>query len=150
MAREEVEKLVRALRDAQHQTTEQIMRTADFESLPYPTSDGFTVRDTLQMWGHELRSHHRDMVLARGRLTNDNPHFHVPHFVRQANEAFGSFVGELACLTDDQLDMAMPDGGRSIREIAEHVLGTLTGYFADQLRQAVAKARSESRDERAG
>ena len=147
MAREEVETLVRALRDAQHQATEDVLRTADFESLPYPTPDGFTVNDTLQMWGHELRSHHRDMVLARGRLTDDNPHFHVPHFVRRANEAFGCFVGELACLTDDQLDAVVPGGGRSVREIAEHVLGTLTGYFGDQMRQAVAKARPGSRED---
>ena len=68
------------------------------------TPDGFTVNDMLRMWVWHFWSHHRELVLARGRLTGDNPHFHVPHYVRQASEAFGAFVGELACLSDEQLD----------------------------------------------
>jgi hypothetical protein len=87
------------------------------------------------MWVWHFWSHHRELVLARGRLSEDNPHFHVPHFVRQANEEFGRFVGELACLTDAQLDLCLP-GGRSIREVVEHTLATLEEYFADQVRRA--------------
>ncbi len=147
MARNEVEKLVRELRDAQHQATEDIMRTADFETLDYATPDGFSVKDTLQLWRHELRSHHRDLILARGRLINDNPHYHVPHFVRQANADFGQFVGELSCLADEQLDLRVPESGRSIREIAEHVLGTLSGYFANQIAQAREIAESDQENE---
>lgn len=104
--------------------------------LPKATEDGFTVTDTLQMWGHELRSHHRDLILARGRLTHDNPHFHVPHFVRQANEEFGRFIGELSALSDDDLERRIEPDGRTIREIAEHVLESLDGYFAQQLDSA--------------
>ena len=136
MSRTQVNQLVRQLHEAQQRATEQVLANASFETLDHVTPDGFTVKDTLRMWQHELWSHHRDLVLARGRLVNDNPHFHVPHFVREANEAFGRFVGELACLTDEQLDMCVPDGGRSIREVATHVLGTLTGYVPDQVRRA--------------
>jgi len=138
MLRTEVHQLVRQLHDAQQRATEQILATASYEKLEYVTPDGFAVKDTLRMWQHELWSHHRDLVLARGRLVSDNPHFHVPHFVREANEAFGRFVGELACLTDEQLDMRVPGGGRSLREVAAHVLGTLTDYLPQQVRRATA------------
>lgn len=74
--------------------------------------------------------------MARGRLVNDNPHFHVPHHVREANEQFGRFIGELACMTDDQLELRVP-GGRSAREVTEHVLHTLEDYFANEIRRAV-------------
>lgn len=60
----------------------------------------------------------------------------MPHYVREANLEFGRFIGELACLTDDQLDLSVPDGGRSIREVVEHVLGSLEGYFPDQIERA--------------
>jgi hypothetical protein len=131
MPREEVERLTRALREAQQQLTSNVIEAVDYESLPEKTLDGFTVLEMLQLWGHELRSHHRDLVLARGRLTGDNPHFHVPHFVRQANEDFGRFIGELACLTDEQLDSRVPDGGRTVREVAQHVLQTLAGHLGE-------------------
>ncbi len=136
MPRDEVERLTRALHDAQQQRTSDVLETTTYESLPLKTPDGFTVLEVLQLWGHELRSHNRDLVLARGRLTGDNPHFHVPHFVRQANEDFGRFIGELSCLTDEQLDLRVPDDGRTVREVAEHLLGTLTGYFGEQIRAA--------------
>ena len=65
-------------------------------------------------------------------------HFHVPHFVRQAHEEFGRYVGELSCLSDEYLDMKPPGGGRTVRESVEHVLDTLKGHFADQIEKAKA------------
>ena len=107
-----------------------------------------TVNDTLRMWVWHFWSHQREIVLARGRLQDDNPHFHVPHYVRQANEAFGAFIGELACLSDDQLDLCVPDGGRTVREIVEHTLATLEGYFVDQIQHATPKdERQKTEDE---
>jgi len=91
------------------------------------------------MWVHEIRSHHRDMILARGRLTNDNPHFHVPHLVRRANEEFGKIIGELSALSDEDLDRRVPPDGRTIRELAEHVLGTLEAYFVQQVQSAIER-----------
>jgi hypothetical protein len=132
----EVRELIRRLYKAQQQVTGEILDSAHFDRLGDRTPDGFTVNDTLRMWVWHYWSHHRDLVLARGRLTDDNPHVHVPHYVRQANEEFGRFIGELACLSDEQLDLCMPDGGRSIREIVEHTLATLEGYFVDQIERA--------------
>ena len=123
MSQTEVRELIRRLHSAQQRVTDEVLDHADYDRLGFETPDGFTVNDTLRMWVWHFWSHHRDMVLARGRLTGDNPHFHVPHYVRQANEEFGRFIGELACLTDEQLDLQMPDGantpdvGRSIREV---------------------------------
>ena len=137
MSRDQVQALVDLLHDAQRQATGQIMEMARFENLEDIVPDGgFTVRDVLRMWVWHFWSHHRELVLARGSLKDDNPHFHDPHFVRQANEEFGRFVGELACLTDEQLDLRPPGGDRTVREIAEHVLYTLTDYFANQIAQA--------------
>ena len=136
MSQTEVRRLIRRLHDAQEKAANEVMDHADFDTLGHRTPDGFTVNDTLRMWVHHFWSHHRDLVLARGRLVNDNPHFHVPHYVREANLEFGRFIGELACLTDDQLDLSVPDGGRSIRQVVEHVLETLEGYFPDQIKRA--------------
>jgi hypothetical protein len=132
----EVRELIRRLHVAQQRVTDEVLDRAEFERLGYQTPDGFTVQDILRMWVWHFWSHHRELVLARGRLTDDNPHVHVPHFVRQANEEFGRFIGELACLSDEQLDLHLPDGGRSIREVVEHTLATLEGYFAGQVRRA--------------
>jgi hypothetical protein len=137
MARDEVRALVRRLHEAQQRATEQVLERASWEKLDYITPDGFTVNDTLRMWVWHFWSHHRELVLARGRLTGDNPHVHVPHYIRQANEEFGRLVGELACLDDAQLDLRLPDEGRSIREIVEHTLSTLEGYVGKQLAGAV-------------
>ena len=139
MSRAEVERLVRLLHDAQADATNRVIRAATHDDLGNATPDGFTVLDVLQMWSHELRSHQRELVLARGRLTDDNPHFHVPHFVRRANEEFGRLVGELACCSDEQLDDALPCGGRSVREIAEHVLAVLRGYVPDQVERGCTR-----------
>jgi hypothetical protein len=142
MSQTEVRELVRRLHQAQQRVANEVLDRADFDELGHETPDGFTVDDTLRMWVWHFWSHHRDLVLARGRLTGDNPHVHVPHYVRQANEEFGRFIGELACLTDEQLDLRVPDGanaldvGRSIREIVEHTLATLEGYFVDQIEHA--------------
>ncbi len=103
------------------------------------TPDGFTVNDTLRMWVWHFWTHHRDLIRARGPLTNDNPHFHGPHYVRQAHEEFGRFVGELACLSDEYLDVRPPGGGRTVRETVEHVLDTLANYFPDQVERATPK-----------
>jgi hypothetical protein len=136
MSQSEVRELVRRLHDAQQRATGEILDLATFERLSYLTPDGFTVADTLRMWVWHFWAHHRELVLARGRLIDDNPHVHVPHYVRQANEEFGRLIGELACLTDDQLDLHLPGDGRSVREIVEHTLDTLEGYFADQIERA--------------
>jgi hypothetical protein len=124
------------LHEAQQQVTNEALDNAEWGSLGYETADGFTVNDVLRMWVWHFWAHHREIVLARGRLTGDNPHFHVPHFVRQANEAFGRYVGELACLTDEQLDLRLPGDGRSIRKIVEHTLATLEEYFSEQIKGA--------------
>jgi hypothetical protein len=141
MSRQQVSELIDRLCQAQQRAIGEILESAAYDRLDDQTPDGFTVNDTLRMWVWHYWSHHRDLVLARGRLTDDNPHFHVPHYVRQANEEFGRFIGELACLNDEQLDLCVPErgsvpDGRSIREIVEHTLATLEGYFADQIERA--------------
>ena len=135
MSRKQIYTLVSLLHDAQKQATEQILQIAKFDNLEDTVPDGFAVKDILRMWVWHFWAHHRELILARGSLRNDNPHFHIPHFVRQANEEFGRFVGELACLSDEQLDLRPPDGDRTVREIVEHVLDTLTGYFPNQVAQ---------------
>lgn len=60
----------------------------------------------------------------------------MAHYVRQTNEKFGRFIGELACLSNDQLDQHVPDGGRPIREVVEHVPATLEGYIAEEVKRA--------------
>jgi len=136
MSQTEVRELTVRLHEAQQRVTNEVLDHATFDKLGYMCPDGFSVNDTLRMWVWHLWSHHRDLIMARGRLINDNPHFHVPHFVREANEAFGRFVGELACLSDEQLDLCIPGGGRSIREVVEHVLGVLEGFAIDQIKRA--------------
>jgi hypothetical protein len=141
MSRQQVSELIDRLCQAQQRVIGEILESSDYDRLGDQTPDGFTVNDTLRMWVWHYWSHHRDLILARGRLTDDNPHFHVPHYVRQANEEFGRFIGELACLSDEQLDLCVPErgsvpDGRSIREIVEHTLATLEGYFADQIERA--------------
>jgi hypothetical protein len=142
VSRSQVAELVQRLCDAQLETTERVLQSASFEMLANPVPDGFTVQDVLRMWVWHVWTHHRDLIRARGALTDDDPHFHVSHFVRQANEEFGRFIGELACLTDDQLDLRIPDGEseRSIREIAEHVLDTLTTYVPEQVEAGCEQA----------
>lgn len=146
MAREEVRRLIDRLYAAQQETTGRVLASASFENLKHevpdhdhaePTPTHFTVTDVLRMWVWHFWTHHRGLVRARGPLSGDDPHFHVPHFVRQAHEELGKFVGELACLTDEQLDLRAPDGERTIRETVEHVLGTLEGYVPSQVEQRI-------------
>jgi hypothetical protein len=134
--RAEVNALIERLYDAQRATTARIQGAADFESLGRATPDGFTVNDVLRMWVWHFWSHHRELVRARGPLVNDNPHFHVTHYVRQAHEEFGRFIGELACLSDEYLDVRPPEGGRTVREVVEHVVETLETYIPAQVEQA--------------
>ncbi len=154
MNRDEVRQLIARLHAAQQRVTNDVLDIATFESLRSPTGarqltpDGtdegaVTVNDVLRMWTWHFWTHHRDLIMARGRLVNDNPHFHVPHHVREANEQFGKFIGELACLTDEQLDQRVP-GGRSIREVVTHVLDSLESYFVQEVR------RAQSANEKAG
>jgi hypothetical protein len=131
--RSDVNDMVTRLSESQVKLTQSVMETVTHDDLEEVTDDDFTVNDTLQMWMHELRSHHRDLILARGRLTGDNPHFHVPHFVRQANEEFGRFIGELSALSDEDLDRRVEPNGRTVREITEHVIGSLEGYLPSHL-----------------
>ena len=134
--RAEVNALIARLHEAQRTTTLRVQKAADFETLGHATADGFTVNDILRMWVWHFWAHHRDLVRARGPLTGDDPHFHVPHYVRQAHEEFGKFIGELACLSDEYLDVRPPDGGRTVRETVEHVLETLNNYVPMQVEQA--------------
>ena len=143
MPRTDVFQLVRCLCDAQCEANERVLKSARFENLDDVVPDGFTVRDVLQMWSWHFWSHHRELVRARGSLRGDNPHFHVPHFIREANEELGRFIGELACLTDDQLDLQLPEGDRSVRDIVEHVLGVATGYIPDQIEHATHVEKEE-------
>ncbi len=140
--RTEINALLARLHAAQQVTTHRIQAAADFEALAHATPDGFTVSDTLRMWTWHFWSHHRDLVRARGPLTHDDPHFHVPHYIRQAHEEFGKFVGELACLSDEYLDVQLPEGGRTVREIVEHVLATLEGYIPEQVEQSIPQNES--------
>ena len=130
--------LVARLHEAQRAMTRAVLETVQFEDLDKVSPEGFSVRDHLRMWVWHAWSHHRDLVRARGCIEGDNPHFHIPHFVRQANEEFGRLIGELACMTDEQLDLRPPDGERSVREVIEHVLATMTDYFPAQLKAACA------------
>jgi hypothetical protein len=143
MSRTEITALIDRLCQSQAALSHQVMTSIRHEDLDVGTEDGYTVLDALQMWVHELRSHHRELILARGRLTGDNPHFHVPHFVRQANEAFGQLIGELAALSDKDLVRRLPDDGRTVHEIAEHVIGTLEGYFPGQIAGAIDGEKSK-------
>ena len=134
--RTQIDALVERLHAAQHATTRRVQAAAGVDELANRTPDGFTVDDTLRMWVWHFWSHQRDLVRARGRLIDDNPHVHVPHYVRQAHEEFGRFVGERACLSDDYLDRRPVDGGRTVRETVEHVLETLEGYVPGQVERA--------------
>jgi uncharacterized damage-inducible protein DinB len=145
--RSELDALVARLHDAQQAATQRIERAATFETLGYTTPDGWTVQDTLRMWVWHFWTHQRDLVRARGPLANDDPHFHVPHFIRQAHEEFGRFVGELACLSDEWLDVRPPEGGRTVRETVEHVLDTLDSYLGEQIEQARPPSDAPARDE---
>ena len=146
MARDEVKGLVRRLYDAQQMVSDCVLANCSYETLPQelagtwnsarPGNPPFTVNDVLRMWVWHFTSHYRDLIRARGSLEGDNPHFHVPHFVRQAHEELGRFVGELECMTDEQLDLRPANGGFSIREAAEHVAATLEGYFPSQIERA--------------
>ena len=137
--RTEINELLSRLHNAQRVTTERIQGSASFEKLDHRTPDGFTVNEILRMWGWHFWTHHRDFVRARGPLINDDPHFHVPHYIRQAHEEFGRCIGELACLSDEYLDVQPPEGGRTVRETVEHLLETLELYFPDQIEKAVPK-----------
>ena len=131
MSKKQVKELVAKLHEAQQKAADVITQNASYEKMENKTPDGFAVKDTLRMWVHHYWTHHRDLVRARGPLTDDNAHFHVPHFIRQANEEFGKFVGELSCLSDEQLDLKV--GERTIREVVEHVLGCVEGYIPEQV-----------------
>jgi len=134
--RDEVMQLIARLSLAQREATRRVQQSATFETLGDSTPDGFTVNDTLRMWVWHYWTHHRDLVRARGPLANDDSHFHVPHYVRQAYEEFGRFVGELACLDDEYLNTRPPEGGRTVREMVEHLLDTLENYVPDQVERA--------------
>ena len=145
MGREQVRELAGRLHEAQRRATERILQVATFENLSDESLEGYAVQDLLRMWVWHFWSHHRDLIRARGCIEGDNPHVHVPHFVRQAHEEFGRFVGELVCLTDEQLDLKPPDGERSVREVVEHVLDSLTNYLSPQVARACA-AHTSARD----
>ena len=136
MNRQEVFGLAKRLSEVQQRNSEFIAQTVGYEDLQKRSPEGFTVCEHLRMWVWHLWSHHRDLVRARGCMEGDNPHFHVPHFIRQANEEFGRFIGELACLTDEQLDLRPPDSERTVREVVEHVIDSMTSYIPAQIRDA--------------
>ena len=39
-------------------------------------------------------------------------------------------------MTDEQLELCLPGEGRTVREIVEHTLATLEGYFVDEIARA--------------
>jgi hypothetical protein len=141
MSRDEITGIIDRLRSRQTEVSKEIMSSVGDGDFDKKTEQGFTVMDVLRMWGHEIRSHHRDLIMARGRLIDDNPHFHVPHFVREANEEFGRFIGELSALSDDDLDRRLQPDGRTIRELAEHVLAGLEKYYVQQVQGAIDRER---------
>ena len=129
-SREEVDRLVKRVLDAHRAVTSEVADRVRWEDLGTKATGGdFAVQDVLRMWVWHFWSHHRELIRARGSLSGNNPHFHAPHFIRQASEECGRFVGELACLTDDQLDLPLPDGDRTIREIIEHVADTMETFL---------------------
>lgn len=138
--RDEINRLISRLHEAQHKTADRIQKSANYEKLYHIAPDSnFSVNDILRMWSWHFWAHCRELIRIRGPLINDNPHFHVPHYVRQAYEEFGKFVGELACLSDEYLDITPPEGGRTLRQIIEHVLETLNDYLPEQIEQAKEK-----------
>ena len=115
MKRKGIFELIDRLCKAQLSLSEKVLNNVRLEDLKNKVRDNeFMVQDILRMWVWHFWTHNRDLVRASGALKNDNPHFHVPHFVRQANEEFGRFIGELACLNDEQLELEVPDGERSV------------------------------------
>lgn len=92
---------MKRLYDVQQETTDRILNSASFDTLKYevpdkaPDGKHFTEIDILRMWVWHFTTNYRGMVRARGSTKGDDPHFHVPHFVRQAHEELGRFVGEL-------------------------------------------------------
>ena len=144
--RSELNALLDRLHQAQREVTKRVQKAASFERLGDLTPDGFTLNETLRMWVWHFWTHHRDLVRARGPLINDDPHFHVPHYIRQAHEEFGRFVGELACLSDEYLDARIAGGDRTVREIVEHMLDTLESYIPAQIEQARPPAGEQCRD----
>jgi len=138
--RKEINKFISRLHEAQRKTTDRIQKSANYEKLNQIVPDSnFVVNDILKMWSWHFWAHHRELIRIRGPLINDNPHFHVPHYVRQAYEEFGRFIGELACLSDEYLDITSPEGGRTLRQVIEHVLETLADYFPEQIEKAKEK-----------
>ena len=142
--RTEINKLIGQLHEAQQAATQRIQQLASYETLGHACPDGATVTDTLRMWVWHFWSHQRDLVRTRGSLRQDDPHFHVPHFVRQANEEFGRYIGELACLSDEYLDMRPPEDGRTVRESVQHVLDCLRDHFADEIEKARAPVNANA------
>ena len=137
--RTEINKLIAQLHEAQRIATQRIQESASYEALDHVSPDGDTVTEILRMWVWHFWTHQRDLVRTRGSLRQDDPHFHVPHFVRQANEEFGRYIGELSCLSDEYLDMRPPEHGRTVRESVEHVLDCLQNHFANGVEQAKPK-----------
>ena len=45
-------------------------------------------------------------------------------------------IGELACLSDEYLDMRPPEDGRTVRESVEHVLDCIKNHFANEIEKA--------------
>lgn len=80
--RSEIDALLARLYEAQRAATMRIQEAADYDALDKRTPDGFTVNDVLRMWTWRFWAHHRELVRARGPLTDDNSHFHVPHHMR--------------------------------------------------------------------
>ena len=75
MNRQRIHHLIKTLTDAHLSTMATVIDGIDFEDIEKEVPDpGATVKDKLRGWSHELWSHHRELVLARGRLDNDNPH----------------------------------------------------------------------------
>ena len=134
MSRNAIHEAIRKLTEAHLAAIRTVLDELSHDDLDRSVPDaGFTVKDKLRGWSHELSSHYRELIITRGRLRNDNPSWHVPHLVREASEQFGRFIGELACFTDDQLNDKFAEDGRSVADIAQHLTDTIGSHIPSQI-----------------
>jgi uncharacterized damage-inducible protein DinB len=135
--RTEINDLLKRLHRRQQEVQQRIQQAATYDDLKKITPEGFTINEVLRMWVWHYETHYRDLIRIRGPLVDDDPHFHIPHYIREANESFGKLIGELACMSDEFLDKQAPEGGRTLRDTIEHVLDTLENYIPVQIEEAI-------------
>lgn len=135
MARSEIQQLVAVLHDAQQAMTDRVAAVSPDLLSSARQQGGFTLEDILHMWVWHFWAHHRDLLHTRG-YAGDMTRCHLPNFIRQANEEFGKFIGELSCLDDAQLNAPIDESGRTVREMVQHLTESLLDYFPVQVANA--------------